>query len=342
MNGAVHPRALQDGAAPEASGVPASGAAASVARPETAPRADARGTGEGAQGTAPAPTFSLVLATVNRSTELATFIDSLLRQTERDYELIVVDQNDDDRIEPFLEPARRAGVRLQRLRTERRGLSHARNVGLAAATGAIVAFPDDDCWYEPDVLAKVRRLMTVDGELDGVVVRWLELEQYFKRTWNERRLDLGMLRSFRSGVVTSISIFVSRERVERIGRFDRRLGVGSWYGAAEETDLVLRLLETGARIEYERDVVVHHPCPPRTLTEFSIPLCQLHRQRERGIGAMYAKHRMSAWVVVRGLVAPLVRPFRSDEPFENFVRGLFGTLGRVEGMVRWMVQERRS
>ena len=52
--------------------------------------------------------FSLILATVDRVTELERFLDSLDRQTFRDFELFVVDQNTDDRLVPILASYRRA------------------------------------------------------------------------------------------------------------------------------------------------------------------------------------------------------------------------------------------
>src|SRR5208282_276228 len=46
-------------------------------------------------------------------------------------------------------------IAIRRLRSSP-GLSHARNVGLDAATGEVLAFPDDDCRYSPSLLRQVR------------------------------------------------------------------------------------------------------------------------------------------------------------------------------------------
>jgi glycosyltransferase involved in cell wall biosynthesis len=89
--------------------------------------------------------FSLVLATVGRTQEVARFLDSLARQTYRDFELIVVDQNPDDRLVELLRPFE-LRFPIIHLRCER-GVSRARNLGPKYVSGDIVGFPDDDCWY---------------------------------------------------------------------------------------------------------------------------------------------------------------------------------------------------
>src|SRR5574340_342784 len=95
-------------------------------------------------------TFSLVLATVGRTAELERFLDALERQTCPDFELLVIDQNPDDRLRPILNRHRgRFEIKHTRSAT---GLSRARNVGLRLARGEIVAFPDDDCWYPTTLL----------------------------------------------------------------------------------------------------------------------------------------------------------------------------------------------
>jgi glycosyltransferase involved in cell wall biosynthesis len=80
---------------------------------------------------------SLVLATKGRAKEVDKFIQSLARQKYADLELIVLDQNEDDRLAPILENAKLL-LPIVRLRSKS-GLSHARNVGIASATGVIMA-----------------------------------------------------------------------------------------------------------------------------------------------------------------------------------------------------------
>ena len=89
--------------------------------------------------------FSLILATLNRTGEVDYLLKTLDRQTYRNFELIVVDQNADDRLVPLLAPYQ-ANFPILHLQSAK-GLSRARNVALEHVSGDIVAFPDDDCAY---------------------------------------------------------------------------------------------------------------------------------------------------------------------------------------------------
>ena len=71
--------------------------------------------------------FELAVATVDRTHQLGALLDSLDAQTHRVFRLVVVDQNDDDRVERML--VEHPALEALRLRAPR-GLSRARNVAL--------------------------------------------------------------------------------------------------------------------------------------------------------------------------------------------------------------------
>src|SRR5690349_10889036 len=124
---------------------------------------------EGLDVSSPHITISLLLATVGRTAELENFLLHLDAQTYRCFELIVIDQNPDDRLVAILsEYGQRFPIRHCR---SGRGLSRARNVGLPAATGDVIAFPDDDCWYPPDLLQQVAAIFSENPAVDGITGR---------------------------------------------------------------------------------------------------------------------------------------------------------------------------
>ena len=90
--------------------------------------------------------FSLVVATLNRVDDVRVLLQSLAEQTFTDFEVLLVDQNDDDRLRPVVEKFA-PRLNLTRLHSTVRNSSHARNVGLPLCRGEIIAFPDDDCIY---------------------------------------------------------------------------------------------------------------------------------------------------------------------------------------------------
>lgn len=277
------------------------------------------------------PDVSLILATVGRTDELGRLFDSLAAQTFARFEVIVVDQNGDDRLLPHLERARYLGITVRHLKHSPPNLANARNAGIEAARGKWIGFPDDDCWYAPRLLERVVARFSRSDKPSGVIVRWVEQDE---QPASAADLSWERSRAFRDIPVSSITLFCSRELFKKVGGFDGRLGVGQWFGAGEETDFALRALRAGARITYEPLGEVHHavnaekPCAD-TAT------CAAIRHRARGTGALYAKHRLPGWVILRGLAAPMLRPLLNGSFGAELVLGYATLRGRLDGFIAW-------
>ncbi len=285
--------------------------------------------------------ISLILATVGRTETLHRLVDSLAAQTLHGFELIVVDQNSDDRLQPVLQRARSLGLTLRHLRHSPPNLALARNTGIAAAGGRWLGFPDDDCWYEPHTLERMLLRTLRRDRPQGIVGHWVEQDPAHP----PGALSWERSSRFRDLPVSSISLFFSRELLQQVGGFDGRLGVGQWFGAGEETDIVLRALRCGALIAYEPEVRVHHRAEPPARA-MSAAMRRAVQLRARGAGALYAKHRLPAWVILRGLLSPLLRPVMNPLALlrgassHGLLQGLAIARGRMQGWRRWMQAHR--
>lgn len=275
--------------------------------------------------------ISLIMATIGRVDEVWRFIECLRFQTSRDFELIVVDQNQDDRLVPVLDKVHEMGIALRHIRQAEPNQCLARNVGLANASMDVVAFPDDDCWYEPETLELVIGRMSMQDAPSVLVIRWAEQDPYGQAA---HTLDIVKWRAFRDVNASMITQFFRRDLFLSIGGFDLALGLHSYFGAAEETDLMFRALACGATVVYLPEALVHHAYgirPQRTMATS----CRMARGRARGTGALYAKHRLDSWVVLRGLIAPVLKPLWRLQGVDAVVIGISISIGRLEGMIRW-------
>ena len=243
--------------------------------------------------------FDLVVATVERTDDLDSLLASLDAQTHRSFRVTVVDQNDDDRLEQVL--AAHPGLDAVRLRSVR-GLSRARNAALPSLTADVVAFPDDDCVYAPDLLARVAERFAADPGLDGLGGRPAAADGRTTGRWPSRAQRIRPETVFHT--VISHTVFLRRSTVDRVGGFDERLGLGSGtpWSSGEEIDLLVRALRAGARVEYDPGLVITHPVKTPSPEE----RVALGRRDGGSLGYVLAANRYPAGTILRLLVRPLV------------------------------------
>jgi glycosyltransferase involved in cell wall biosynthesis len=244
------------------------------------------------------PSFALVVATVDRGEGLRILLDSLERQTYRRFRVLLVDQNDDDRVAPIL--AASPDLEIERLHASR-GLSRARNAALPRVSEDIVTFPDDDCTYPDDLLERVARRFADRAGLDGVTGRTADAEGRSSGRWSTEAGPLE--RDTVWNRANSASTFLRRELVERVGAFDEQLGLGSGspWSSGEEIDYLVRALDSGARIEFDPSLMVRHEL--RTLTPEELRAIGL--RDGASVGYILRKHGFRARVVARMLVRPV-------------------------------------
>ncbi|MBR4881344.1 MAG: glycosyltransferase, partial [Clostridia bacterium] len=89
--------------------------------------------------------FSVIIPVYNKADTISASIDSVISQTEKDFELIIVDDGSSDNIDEVLSKYKNIHVITQ----ENGGVSVARNSGIMAAQGDYICFLDaDDLWTE--------------------------------------------------------------------------------------------------------------------------------------------------------------------------------------------------
>ena len=225
--------------------------------------------------------FSLIVATLGRTTELEKLFASIAAQGRNDIEIIVVDQNDDARLEPLL-AAIPQNIAVTRLRMTEKNVSRARNFGMDAARGEIIAWPDDDCWYPMDLLNQVDQWYRAHSEYSVFSVGARDEDGVSSgNRWIQDSCDITPFNSLRTTFCSSL--FISDLGASRAIRFDESLNRG------EETDFVLRLLRTGLRGRFEKKF---HICHPRRDMLSGTVSVERAKSYGSGMGALARRHSL--------------------------------------------------
>jgi GT2 family glycosyltransferase len=236
--------------------------------------------------------LSVIICTRDRGNILLDAVRSVLADipTDGSAEVLVVDQGSDDTGEQSLVSLLENNSRLRYLRDISVGLSKARNAGIRATTGALIAFTDDDCTVEPGWATAIKEgfaAQPVVGLLFGFVAcadydpaqGFVPAFEAVEGALDRRRLFLD---TGHWGMGANMAL--RRSAYERIGPFDELLGAGAPLRSAEDVDYVFRALGEGVGIYHCADArVIHAGFRPWAEASTLIKGAWL------GIGAMYAK-----------------------------------------------------
>ncbi|WP_150463156.1 glycosyltransferase family 2 protein [Nesterenkonia ebinurensis] len=194
--------------------------------------------------TPPGPTVSVVIPTHRRPSLLRSAIDSVLNQSSRPQEILVVSDCVDPEAAQLCEEINSSShVRLEFIEVPDigRGPSSTRNFGAEQSKGTLLAFLDDDDWWGPKYLEDALALIETAGV--DIVVTWLTLElnstplpgPAIKEGLTPRDVIV------RNYGTTGSNLVVLRSAFHNVGGYDTSLQ------NKEDTDLFYRLLKSGAR-----------------------------------------------------------------------------------------------
>lgn len=236
------------------------------------------------------PRISLICSTIGRPDELRRLVDSVAASTVADeVEFIVVDQSDDQKCAAIVREAELPGPTL--IATSGRGVSTGRNVGTQIATSPVVAYPDDNCWYAPDTLAAVIRLLDASPDTAGVSgMQVTDSGRPSMQRWLTKPTTVSRLNFPRTTI--SSTLFIRTACLPSLSPFDEGLGVGArgMRGAGEDSDLVLRLLAAGHTLAYDPAIQILQDDDRDAITDAFVD--KMFRYGV-GNGHLWRRHRLS-------------------------------------------------
>jgi cellulose synthase/poly-beta-1,6-N-acetylglucosamine synthase-like glycosyltransferase len=198
---------------------------------------------------------SVVIAAMNAEKSIGKCLDSLERQTFKDFEVIVVDDGSSDNT------IGRANAypKVRVLKQDHGGPAVARNNGAWAAKGKIIVFTDSDCILDSNWLGEMvkpfedERIAGVQGRYKtrqkSIIARLiqLEIERSYERMANRRFIDF----------MGTYSAAYRKKVFEEMQGFDTSFPIAS----GEDTDLSFRVSEAGYKMVFRPKAMVYHSHP---------------------------------------------------------------------------------
>jgi glycosyltransferase involved in cell wall biosynthesis len=202
------------------------------------------------------PLVSVVIPAYNTAKYIPATLNSVVSQTFRDFEILVVNDGSPDtpQLELAIQPF---GARIRYIKQTNRGPSSARNTGIREARGKYIAFLDsDDLWF-PEHLANQVSALQKDPSLGLTYANGIHVEDEtpvstaFDRTPQQEPVTFEALLREDSTVSTSSTLALRRPLLE-VGLFDEG------FRRCEDFDLWLRLAHQGVRISFTRKIQIYH------------------------------------------------------------------------------------
>ncbi len=247
--------------------------------------------------------LSIIICTFNRAYAIAPCLDSIaaaVAHAGAQAEIVVVDNASTDSTSLTVKDwAKSCPLPVNLVYEPKKGLASARNCGLRAATGELIMFTDDDCRMSKNYVNDLLAYFNLDTEL---VIRGgrvelgdsADLPLTIKTDSNRIRWDkksrAAEYELIGGKTISGCNMAMKREVVQRLGKFDERLGAGTNIPGGEDTDYYLRAYLAGIAIEYVPDMTIFHWHGRKLPADAN----KLMKNYTVSNGALYAKYLFKA------------------------------------------------
>ena len=202
--------------------------------------------------------FSFIVPVYNRIDEVRDLLESLLEQTDKGFEVVIVEDGSTERCDKICSAAEEAGLKVKYIYKNNEGRSIARNTGIDAAEGDYFLFVDSDCVIPPNYVATVRSALTR---------RWLDCfggpdSAHFSFTDTQKSINFAMTSYLTTGGIRggrhsmekftprTFNMGFSRKVFEEVGGFREMF--------SEDIDMSKRIEKAGFIIGLMPDAKVWH------------------------------------------------------------------------------------
>ncbi|MDP1864699.1 MAG: sulfatase-like hydrolase/transferase [Thiobacillus sp.] len=194
--------------------------------------------------------FTLIATVRNEAGTIHGFVDSLLEQTRKPDEILIVDGESNDGTLEILEDYASRG--LLRVISQPCNIAEGRNLGITAAQGTHLAVTDAGCQVEPDWLAHIERCFESDCHPDVVAGNF----RFETQTPFEEAVVLATFQPNRDHTETARYYPSSRSVAFTKAAWEQAGGYPEWLYAAEDTLFNIRMRQLGLRFVFCRDAIV--------------------------------------------------------------------------------------
>ena len=180
--------------------------------------------------------ISVIVPVFNMEQFLTRCVDSILNQTYKELEIILIDDGSTDSSPSVCDNYALQDQRVRVIHQPNSGVSSARNAGLEIATGDYISFIDPDDWIESDTYGKLTEYLFAENPdiirfnavRKGEIINWLPFEGVYDGDLFEKEVVLPMIGSEKFGGMFILGVLwlhlFKRELIEQYKiRFDTRL-----------------------------------------------------------------------------------------------------------------------
>lgn len=249
------------------------------------------------------PSFDLVFVTTGSCAELfEKYLQSISQNTSLKLLVVLIAQNGIK-----IDLAVRENTVVKLICSEKRiGLSVARNLGINWLTEvgidfSYVMFPDDDSTFDKSFFERFKETLSLENNYLIDVKNLGESGLYIEHNF----VNGAVVTSNDWNNACSVNMIICKSTFLSVGMFDERLGVGSLYGAGEDSDYFIRSCNVGASFNFTNQLYSFHPSSKNKYLGLSTKqLITRFNNYGKGVVFFLVKHSMhldAAVVCFRGL-----------------------------------------